>query len=160
LLWRSITGILCPFYLRKNSACIAAASAGHLEVLQWLRANGCHWDEETCSRAAEGGHLEVLQWLRANGCPWDEAACMQAAEGGRSAIYEWSRDNGPPWDEETRTLCLAAGSGHLAVLLWALASGCPADVHKCIAKAPVEWKTPLLLCAGIRAASFDDLFRV
>ena len=26
----------------------------------------------TCSSAAKGGHLEVLQWARANGCPWDE----------------------------------------------------------------------------------------
>jgi hypothetical protein len=25
----------------------------------------------TCSRAAEGGHLEVIQWARANGCRWN-----------------------------------------------------------------------------------------
>ena len=48
-----------------------AAMGGHLEVLQWARANGCPWDEKTCMHAAEGGHLEVLQWARANGCPWD-----------------------------------------------------------------------------------------
>jgi hypothetical protein len=38
-------------------------------VLQWLRANDAPWDEWTCSSAALGGHLEVLQWLCANGCP-------------------------------------------------------------------------------------------
>ena len=27
---------------------------------------------DTCWAAAIGGHLEVLQWARANGCPWDE----------------------------------------------------------------------------------------
>ena len=75
---------------------------GHLEVLQWARANGCSvgrvdlpepreaatwrccsgrertaapWDEWTCAGAAEGGHLEVLQWARANGAPWDERTC-------------------------------------------------------------------------------------
>jgi hypothetical protein len=37
-----------------------AAQGGHLEVLQWSRANGCPWDEWTCIKAAEGGHLEVL----------------------------------------------------------------------------------------------------
>ena len=44
-------------------------------MLQWARANGAPWTEDTCSFAAEGGHLEVLQWARANGCPWDEQAC-------------------------------------------------------------------------------------
>ena len=28
-------------------------------------------ERETCAVAAEGGHLEVLQWARANGAPWD-----------------------------------------------------------------------------------------
>ena len=57
---------------RQEYLCEGAARSGHLEVLQWLRANGCPWDEWTCKYAAEGGHLEVLQWARANGCPWDE----------------------------------------------------------------------------------------
>ena len=51
--------------------CSLAAKGGQLEVLQWARANGCPWDEETCAFATIGGHLEVLQWLHANGCPWD-----------------------------------------------------------------------------------------
>ena len=51
-----------------------AAYGGNLEVLQWARANGCPWDEETCTCAASGGHLEVQQWARANGCPWNEWA--------------------------------------------------------------------------------------
>jgi len=48
---------------------LVAATGGQLEVLQWLRTNGCPWNADTCSVAATGGHLEVLQWLRANGCP-------------------------------------------------------------------------------------------
>ena len=27
------------------------------------------WDEDTRGLAAEGGHLDLLQWARANGCP-------------------------------------------------------------------------------------------
>ena len=47
-----------------------AAAGGHLEVLRWLRRNGCPWNETTCSGAAMFNHLEVLQWARENGCPW------------------------------------------------------------------------------------------
>ena len=50
----------------------AAALGGHLEVLQWARANGCPWNVDTCYQAVGSGHLKVLQWARANGCPWDE----------------------------------------------------------------------------------------
>jgi len=47
------------------TACNDATSHRHLNFLQWLRANGCSWDEETCYRAAaEGGHLNILQWAR------------------------------------------------------------------------------------------------
>jgi len=35
-------------------------------VLQWARASGCPWDANTCAWAARGGHLDVLQWARAN----------------------------------------------------------------------------------------------
>ena len=49
--------------------CSLAAKGGQLEVLQWARANGCPWDEETCAFATIGGHLEVLQLARVNGCP-------------------------------------------------------------------------------------------
>ena len=64
------------------------------EVLLWLRANGCPWDEETCTCAAEGGHLEVLQWARANGCPWDRQT-RQIASG---HILEWVVANGLPYE--------------------------------------------------------------
>ena len=53
-------------------ACRFAASYGNLEVLQWVRAEGCPWDAETCQVAArKDGHLETLRWARENGCEWD-----------------------------------------------------------------------------------------
>tara|TARA_B110000259_G_scaffold24696_1_gene25319 strand:- start:1668 stop:1805 length:138 start_codon:yes stop_codon:yes gene_type:complete len=42
-----------------------AADGGHLEVLKWLRANGCPWDRET--HQAARGH--ILEWAVANGLP-------------------------------------------------------------------------------------------
>jgi hypothetical protein len=48
-----------------------AAAGGHLEVLKWLREEGCPWDADACACAARGGgQMEVLRWARANGCPW------------------------------------------------------------------------------------------
>ena len=62
--------------------CAAAASGGHLEVLQWACECDCPWDEGTFEAAAYGGHLEVLRWMREHDCPWDEATCAAAADGG------------------------------------------------------------------------------
>ena len=90
-----------------------AAEGGHLEVLQWARANGCPWDEETCAYAARGrpprgaevggtterklrgtaGKLaptprkaatwRMLQWARANGAPWDNEGTCAERRGRR-----------------------------------------------------------------------------
>ena len=62
--------------------CMFAAKEGHLEVLQWARANGCPWHKFTCRWAAELGHLEILKWPRANGCLWDDNARDAAAKRG------------------------------------------------------------------------------
>jgi hypothetical protein len=57
-----------------------AASGGHLDVLQWARANGCPWGKETCTYAAEAGQFEVLKWLRSNGCPWDKQTLIDPSD--------------------------------------------------------------------------------
>ena len=59
---------------------MAVAYRGHLEVLKWLRSEGCPWNWWTCWAAAKGGHLEVLKWLRSEGCPWDEDKCEAAVK--------------------------------------------------------------------------------
>jgi hypothetical protein len=75
-----------------RGTCAVAAQKGHLEVLQWARANGCPWDKETCRLAAMGGHLEVLLWLRANDCPWNKQQCMLVAtEGQHLDVMAWLR---------------------------------------------------------------------
>ena len=114
--------------LRENdpycaSICAEAAKRGHLEMLQWARANGCPWHEGTCWQAALAGRLEVLQWARANGCPWNEAACAHAALGGHLEVLQWARANGCPWDE--KTCAMAARKGQFQVLKWAIKNGCP-----------------------------------
>ena len=120
----------CPW---DEWTCRGAAKGAHMVVLQWARANGAHWDTRTCAQAARRGHLEVLQWLREHGCPWDEWTCSYAATGGHLCVLQWARANGAPWDEWT---CYqAAKKGRLEVLQWAREHGCPWDQWVCSAAA-------------------------
>lgn len=90
-----------PFFNVMNKcSCRSAALNGHLEVLQWLKRDGCPWDEEACSSAAGNGHLEVRQWLRRNGCQWNETAFYSAAGNGHFEVIQLLRVNGCPWDEK------------------------------------------------------------
>ena len=50
---------------REELLCVAAARRGHLEVLQWARANGCPCDIRT-RQFARG---DTLEWAIANGAP-------------------------------------------------------------------------------------------
>jgi hypothetical protein len=85
--------------------------------------------------AARGGQLEQLSWLCACGiawapCDWDgEDPCAAAAGNGHLAVLQWARANGCPWDIFT---CRAAiRGGHLAVLQWLRANGCSWDERAC-----------------------------
>ena len=42
-----------------------------MELVQFLRGEGCPWDWNTCYWAVVKGHMEVLRWARENGCKWD-----------------------------------------------------------------------------------------
>jgi len=47
---------------------------GCLDLVKWLHAHRYAWEETStryCYMAARNGHLEILQWLRAQGCPWN-----------------------------------------------------------------------------------------
>jgi hypothetical protein len=89
-----------------------AAKGGHLEMLQWPRANSCPWSANTCLGAARGGRLEVLQWLRANGCPRNEKSMFFTARNGHEAIVraliEAGADVNKAMDDGATPLCIAA----------------------------------------------------
>jgi hypothetical protein len=69
-----------------------AVKQGSHNVLQFLHEIGCSWnvDVSTCAQAALFGHLNVLQWARANGCPWDENTCSEAASNGHLDVLHWN----------------------------------------------------------------------
>ena len=55
----------------RGLVCRAIAYSGHLDVLQWARAQDppCDWDEYVCSFAADSGYLDVIEWLRTQNLP-------------------------------------------------------------------------------------------
>ena len=58
--------------------------------------------------AARSGNLELVQWLRGEGCPWDHWMCYMAVYGGRVEVLRWARENGCPWNASTRDKAAAA----------------------------------------------------
>merc|ERR1711924_433813 len=70
----------------------------HLEVLKWLRAEGCPWDLTTCDYAVRGGHVEVLRWARENGCPWN-AYTQDRAEWKLGYTDDLGNLVGPTWSD-------------------------------------------------------------
>ena len=164
--------------------CAYAARRGHMDVVKWARAHGCPWNHSVCANAASNGHLALLQWARTNRCPWNVRDCIlgaaknghlhvirwmhavgrswtpkeeygshlnvvlgdqdagwskdtphqrglqamsQAALGGHLHVVQWMRANGCPWD--TLVCAMAARGGHMHVLEWAHGNGCPWDVQ-------------------------------
>lgn len=63
--------------------------------LQWARANGCPWDKMQWQLAA-ATLTWCSGWLCANGCPPNEHACELAAGMGHLAVLQWLRANGCP----------------------------------------------------------------
>ena len=112
--------------------CRVAAHGGRLDVLKYLRSQGCPWNRWTCAYAAEGGRLEVLKWLRSQGCPWDESTCSYAAYGGQLHVLKWARAAGCPWSEYTCSN--AAQKGHLDTLKWLRSQNppCPWSKSSCL----------------------------
>ena len=72
----------------------------------------------------------LLAWKVACGMPrWNKWTCAEAAKGGHLGVLQWARANGCPWD--VWTCAYAAKGGHLDVLQWARANGCPWDESTC-----------------------------
>ena len=72
--------------------------------------------------AARHGYLQVFEKYWSQGPQeklsklWDEGTCHWAAYGGHLEVMKWLRAKGCPWD--TRTSRSAAHGGHLEVLQW------------------------------------------
>lgn len=82
-------------------------------MLQWMRTNGCPWNEMVCVYAASAGHLDILKWAYANGCRIDNSTMFAAAEKGHFEIGKWIISNGLPCGIRT-----ASGNAYSNISKW------------------------------------------
>ena len=62
-----------------------------IDVLKWLKDNGCPLDETTFKCAAKNGNLENMIWLKENNCPYDKVWCLRYAK--TDEVRQWLEDN-------------------------------------------------------------------
>ena len=115
------------YYYIGSLMCHAAAGAGKLDILRWLRQHSCPWNEYSLEEAAACDHLDVMQWAIENGCPMNAIVSHPPAETGHEWEPEGYEDNsldtlkflhnhGCPFD--TGTCSKAVISGKLEKLVW------------------------------------------
>ena len=90
-------------------------------------------EEMMVGRAAELGYLDTLKHKRekdriSDFCDWFHV-CRAAARGGHLEVLQWACANGCPWD--VWTCRYVTCYGHLEVLQWARANGAPWDAATC-----------------------------
>ena len=109
----------CSVRQNDTRSIFVAAGRGDLEMVQLVHQLGGGWSPEAAVAAIQGGHLEVIQWMRAN-CPWNPSNAMmvEAVASGNLEVVQWLRTEGCPSSEEYRLLLLAAEKGHLALVQW------------------------------------------
>jgi hypothetical protein len=100
-----------------EETCAIAAREGHLNVVKWLRKNGCPWNDCTISWSARTGQLKVIQWAVKNLCTIDSLACAFAAQAGHLHVLEWMVENEFPWCKDN-CLMLARRNGRKDVVKW------------------------------------------
>ena len=108
-----------------------AAYLGCLSLLKDRHGRGVLNRGALCTSAARGGQLETLVWLCQIACRWNPWTCSVAAKYkyGHLDVLKWARANGCPWGVEMSQN--AAKGGHLEVLRWAREKDCPWDSNTC-----------------------------
>ena len=66
----------------KYSAMVSAIHSGHLDIVKWLRQNGCIVPRWAVFTAKGSGYVDLLQWLLCNGSPCDSINATHAVERG------------------------------------------------------------------------------
>ncbi|AGO84727.1 Ankyrin repeat domain containing protein [Pandoravirus salinus] len=115
-------------------ACAKAARAGRLDILEWLR---CETPDQ-CQELAEALGMpdapaeSVARWVaerqKVGAWEWDERTCTEAARGGHIDVLKWALANGCP-HEDRAIYDAAARSGRLDVVEWVHAQGMRGSTH-------------------------------
>ena len=124
----------CP--LNDYNIMVYAAANGNLEMMKWLRGNGCSIQsdsEDTKNyafyRAALAcrtkGHMDVVNYLHSCGCYDLDHLCSTAASVPSLKLLRWARSKKAQFDETT--MAAAAGSGAVDILAYLKANKCNSD---------------------------------
>jgi len=102
--------------------CSSAAEAGNLELLKWLRAEGCPWNEQVFTAAVIGGTAKLERYFNKEGVV-RFIPQRKAPEGMEIEVLEWLHDNRCPFDE--LTLDAIFTSENIKIPKWFLAKNPP-----------------------------------
>ena len=116
--------------------CHAARGSGlrpegeHQKLIEHLLRINIGWSVSTFYKSVNTATVEMLQWMKRNGCPdpHPPTTIEIAAENGRRDVLEWlCGAPGTEYQLDTDAAARAAQYGHLALLQWMRARGCPWD---------------------------------
>ena len=63
-----------------------AARYGHPGLVKWLSGEGGFAMDKYLMQYAGSGNLQLVQWLRAEGCPWNWQTCYMVVEEGHVEV--------------------------------------------------------------------------
>jgi hypothetical protein len=104
-------------YYESAAAMAGAVQCNTLEVVQFLRAQGCWWSNILSYTAAARGDLAVCAYLHADGCGWSMVTAERAARHTHTETLRWLREHGCPWYKGRMPL-VAAESGSVDMMLY------------------------------------------
>jgi hypothetical protein len=105
---------------------ITQLSLQPISVFSLAKLHDLQWHEHFTRAAAAAGDLPLLKWLRSCGCPWQlDDVVSKAAAKGSVAILQWIKQVTPAWPEQTLALALRrAGLGtSVDTVQWLIAQG-------------------------------------
>ena len=142
--WAKKNGEQEEEYLRKMEVCMAAASQGHVQILDFVKEQAGIATKYSCitNEAASAGQLGCLKYLHENNCAWDNDTIARAAPHGHLPCLQYMHEHGCPWDEVTSAA--AEAKGHQDCLEYVKNHGCPqAEFHKYVSLRSV-YENPVL----------------
>ena len=102
----------------------AAASRGHIHILEYLRPRSYFWEPFFYSRvsrvAARHGHVAILEWVSANTfCIWAYRCFKAAIRGSQFKVLVWLKNQFPDAVmKHSYSMVIAALSGDIEVFKW------------------------------------------
>jgi hypothetical protein len=111
--------------VRSTDFLLDCVAEGYLDILVWLRANGCEWSSKVYEYSACGGHVNILKYLtKQSKVKWDYNIGIHAARHGQLCVLIWLKENNYIHDKDS--ICFHLGChDYINALEWAMKNGYP-----------------------------------